>query len=498
MVLDTSWPDLTSIKEQIDRRDLSSARQDLIDYIREVPESAEAFFLLAKVQTELGLPGPAAAARKRAAQLEILARGSQPSIAAGRYRSLAAGNDGGGPPFRLDRYEFGPLNARPVPGGRIECSTSLCGEAVLRVYPQAMNKLFRKEKEYLSLLTSRNLQSAPRLLASGALPDKGSFAILSAHRADRGGFGLADLFLALLEHRSAGLYPGHLGAEAVSFDAVSGICRFAYYGLASVLPDEVLNLTPTEYLTWCRQMESDRISPSDPFSLLLSPDRNENWMWEENRLNLLATRLFRQQRMTSIPEPSVQSLDLEAVFLHGSRRLRRQKEILDQVSFADGESVLDIGCGLGACSQHLATKGCRVTGVDVEERVLLSARMAAGINRTKVDFQLLDLDFADPPGSPVNTLLLFAVLHHCRNRELVLNRLARLAARRILIECAPQENGFKWLGRWYQKMPEWSFDCEENLVLWLESGLPGYHLAWNFGPTDLGRSVYLFEREVPS
>ncbi|AHM57849.1 UbiE/COQ5 methyltransferase (plasmid) [Peptoclostridium acidaminophilum DSM 3953] len=63
-----------------------------------------------------------------------------------------------------------------------------------------------------------------------------------------------------------------------------------------------------------------------------------------------------------------------------------------------GMKILDVGCGTGNFSIRLAEMGCRVTGIDVSEKMLEIARIKAAEKNLDIDFINMDahkLEFAD-------------------------------------------------------------------------------------------------------
>jgi SAM-dependent methyltransferase len=62
------------------------------------------------------------------------------------------------------------------------------------------------------------------------------------------------------------------------------------------------------------------------------------------------------------------------------------------VAAAPGRDVLDVGCGTGIVARPVAAAGCRVLGVDVDER------MAAFARRSGVDVEVAAFEAWDPAG----------------------------------------------------------------------------------------------------
>ena len=79
-----------------------------------------------------------------------------------------------------------------------------------------------------------------------------------------------------------------------------------------------------------------------------------------------------------------------------------------------GKSVLDVGCNMGLLSHYLHDKGCKVTGIDMDEKVITGAKMVANILGKDIDFKYLDLDHAKIE-EEYDTVCLFSVIHHVAN-----------------------------------------------------------------------------------
>jgi len=480
----------------LEKRSLEAARELLGKAIELDPLEPEAFTLLALVYEGMGYPEKQAAAEKRVRQLEHMNLNDKPPAAAERYAALLTAKREPETCLVVGKWRFGPL--APVPGGHSSrrVATSTDGTAFVKVY-EVGEAGAEHELGLLRHLTEAGCASAPAILEEGSLPTGERYAVLSCARADRGGFGLPEVLLALLEQQALGVYPGRIGLPQIRYDSLSGICQFSSYDTAVELDEPTRGLCAKAYLDWCVDREQERCAREGGVPFIVPASQSPEWIWKGERLNLLATQAFRNQRLGDIPEPSVQSIHLDKVTFTGSRPWTVQAEFLDKITFTAGERVLDLGCGLGAGSQYLARRGCVVTGVDVEERMLPGTRLAANLAGLRIDFRCHDLDYEDLDGQ-WDTVLLLSVLHHFSYLEEAAGRLERKGARRLIMEAAPREQGYKWFGRWYQKSGGWILEDVDALGLWLKNLFPGYGLMEDLGPTEHGRHLLVFEREAVS
>ena len=98
------------------------------------------------------------------------------------------------------------------------------------------------------------------------------------------------------------------------------------------------------------------------------------------------------------------------------RLLRRavHDEIGDR--FVAGDKILDLGCGTGEDAVHFASRGIRVHGIDVSERMVLQARAKVGPEWG--DFTVGDLAKGSLPGGPFDGAIAnFGVLNCLRDRR---------------------------------------------------------------------------------
>jgi len=64
--------------------------------------------------------------------------------------------------------------------------------------------------------------------------------------------------------------------------------------------------------------------------------------------------------------------------------------VFEMLNPQKGEKIIDIGCGTGVFSISLAKKGCRVTGIDVSEKMLEKGRLNAEKFNEDIDFTAAD------------------------------------------------------------------------------------------------------------
>lgn len=95
----------------------------------------------------------------------------------------------------------------------------------------------------------------------------------------------------------------------------------------------------------------------------------------------------------------------------------------------EGSRVLDLGCGNGALLRHLIdTKGCRGTGVDIDDVAVLEA-ISAGVEVIELDLDTELTEFAD---ESYDVVILSRTLQVVLNPEAVLSQMARIGTRSIL------------------------------------------------------------------
>ncbi|TMC08209.1 MAG: class I SAM-dependent methyltransferase [Chloroflexi bacterium] len=92
-----------------------------------------------------------------------------------------------------------------------------------------------------------------------------------------------------------------------------------------------------------------------------------------------------------------------------------------------GQAVLDVPCGSGRIANRLAARGCRVVGVDANERFLAEARADAGSRGVDVEYRrgdMRELDFVEQFDGAVNWFTSFGYFDDAGNKAM-LRRLHR-------------------------------------------------------------------------
>lgn len=119
--------------------------------------------------------------------------------------------------------------------------------------------------------------------------------------------------------------------------------------------------------------------------------------------------------------------DTESEFkpLHDINPLRTNY-IEEHVSLA-GKKVLDVGCGGGILSEAMALRGADVTGLDMGEANLNTAKLHALESGVKVDYQLCAVeDFAEQHPESFDVVTCLEMLEHVPDPVSIINALTKL------------------------------------------------------------------------
>jgi 2-polyprenyl-3-methyl-5-hydroxy-6-metoxy-1,4-benzoquinol methylase len=111
---------------------------------------------------------------------------------------------------------------------------------------------------------------------------------------------------------------------------------------------------------------------------------------------------------------------------------------LERIGHLAGARILEVGCGTGALSVHLALRGALVTGIDVSaENVSLAQRRArANGVADRARFTAVPVEDVDEPDGTYDAIIGNQVLHHFELEEAMPNirRLLRPGGRAVFCE----------------------------------------------------------------
>jgi SAM-dependent methyltransferase len=103
-----------------------------------------------------------------------------------------------------------------------------------------------------------------------------------------------------------------------------------------------------------------------------------------------------------------------------------ERLLLELVGSVSGKRVLDVGCGDGVLSVHLAQAGGIVVGLDTDQRVLAAARERARISQAAADFVEGDARSLPFDDSSFDVVVAVTVLCFVADSERAVKEMARV------------------------------------------------------------------------
>jgi len=100
---------------------------------------------------------------------------------------------------------------------------------------------------------------------------------------------------------------------------------------------------------------------------------------------------------------------------HAERGINRAEKLLNFIDVKEGQHFLEVGCGNGAVSKHVARKyRLNVTGVDIDpEQIQLAQNNIDDIS--DIHFSVGDGTSLSFPDSEFDIVLAFGIMHHISN-----------------------------------------------------------------------------------
>jgi 2-polyprenyl-3-methyl-5-hydroxy-6-metoxy-1,4-benzoquinol methylase/GT2 family glycosyltransferase/Tfp pilus assembly protein PilF len=343
------------------------------------------------------------------------------------------------------------------------------------------------EIEIIKYLNSRECVSSPRIVSEGRLKS-GEKYFIQERIYGRPGFNKpADMLFSVIEQKNFGVCEGDLKKENFIFNSES-FCNIIDYDQA-IIDERLARMGNIEYLEWFAQYFENRWN-ADYFKFI-GHSRDEIFsLFKNDSFNLAATTIFKEQITTNSESGIYHSLNTEKAYIEGARDLNHRLSLLNDIEFKRGESVLDVGCNMGLLGHYLHDRGCRVTGVDMDRKIVAGAKMVANILNKNIQFKWLDLDIGKIE-EDYDTICLFSVIHHVKKFKQVTENIAQ-RCNRIIIECGLKEHGSKPINGKWTNTSGWEFDSLQELTSYLEAEFVGFKFQKNHGNVDRNRGIITF------
>ncbi|CAM8394440.1 Methyltransferase domain containing protein [Candidatus Methylopumilus universalis] len=409
--------------------------------------------------------------------------------------------------FLDKRIDYLPLSA---------VSRSIDGSKVLKL---EFIKHFRKrnsldqEAEIIRFLSSKGCISIPNLLDHGKLKinqlldflPSSDFDLLEKLDINEISFMIIDyvpteakipfpdLIFSLIEQKSFGIYHGDLKPANLRFDIKKGVCVFIDFDQALYLASNVMAINPLEFIKWCDLHDSEAYGSYfgnclRHFFGFFRP-LHLNLLFRKGAFNLAKTTPYKRQSTTNTKNGVYHTITSKDIFADGVRDLKDRSLLLEVVEFARGETVLDVGCNAGLLCHYLAGRGCLPTGIELDQSIVVAAKMISNVLGVDSNFHAIDLD-VDPIPGVFDTICLFSVIHHTKNLSDNGIKIAN-ACNRILIECRLHEKGRKPIMKngkiLWESTSVWDYKEEEDLFKGLMNLFPNFQALRKVGNADKDR-----------
>jgi glycosyltransferase involved in cell wall biosynthesis/SAM-dependent methyltransferase len=350
-----------------------------------------------------------------------------------------------------------------------------------------------EEIEIIKYLNSKGCVSCPRLLSDGKLKTGERYFIQQRIDSQRK-FNTADMVFSVLEQKSFGVCQGDLKIENFIFDGDS-VCYIIDYDQA-IYDERFVSMGNIEYFQWIAQYIINRWKNHGITDFYTSHGLNKGEifsLFQNGAFNLAATTIFTEQITTDSDSGIYHSLNTDKLYIEGARDLNPRLDVLKAIEFKDGETVLDVGCNMGLLAHYLYDRGCTVTGIDMDGKIIIGAKMIANILNKDIQFKCLDVDEAAIE-KEYDTICLFSVIHHVKKFRQVTDNIAQKCSR-IILECGLKEHGSKPIGGKWTATNGWEFNSLQEVVRYLETVFRGFKFQTSHGSVDRDRQIISFVKK---
>lgn len=402
----------------------------------------------------------------------------------------------------MGKYDFG--ERRKTPAGN--CSVAFNQDYIIKIehtrHPWKLRTL-DEEIEIIKYLNDKGCVSCPKLADDGTA-QSGQRYYIQERIINCRPFNPADMMFSILEQKNFGVCQNDFKKDNFLFDNNS-VCYIVDYDQA-LRDDKIISMGNLEYLEWYNDYFVDRWrkigdewkKPNLYFSDFYTfgdLDKQEILsLFRNGSFNLGATTVFKEQITTNTESGFYHKLDTDTLYIDGARDLKPRTAALDTIEFKDGEAVLDVGCNMGLLSHYLHDRGCKVTGVEMDEKMVIGAKMVANILGKNIRFEYKDVDKTKIT-EKYDTVCLFSVLPHLQNIQAAAENISQICDR-IILECRLVEYGSKPIdGKWCGTS-KWSFNSQQELIKFCESIFKGFKFLRTHGKVDRDREILTFIKEV--
>ena len=397
----------------------------------------------------------------------------------------------------------------------VACSVD--GKKVLKLQfkknPRKKNSLL-EEAKIIKFLNESGCMSAPKLIGFGHITlkdiepklenkfshqlnnlDKFEYLIIE-YLSFNQNTKIADVILSMLEQKACGIYHADIKPSNIRFNSNEGVAKLINYDQAQKLSNEIIEYNAKLFMEWCDKNEKQKYD--NKFSSWTRHFKNFNNkrhldpMFRNGAFNLLLTSLYEKQVTTMTKNGVYHTINSKTIYADGIRNLDDRAKILDNLKFASGERILDVGCNAGLLCHYLSKRGCVTTGYEMDRFIINSAKIISNILGIKAHFETVDLDEVAELDH-FDTICLFSVIHHTRNMRENGIKISK-SCNRILIECRLVENGKKPEINKYGKVcwknsSNWNYNNMSELTKGLENLFPGFNLKTLVGYVDKNRMI---------
>ena len=356
-------------------------------------------------------------------------------------------------------------------------------------------RTFEEEIEIIKRLNVQGCVCCPRFVSEGKLKNGERYFIQQRFN-NRRGFNVADMIFSILEQKSFGICQGDFKRDNFIFDNDS-VCHIIDYDQA-IYDQRFINMGNLEYLDWFNGFFVNRwkklgLNIHDIYSFGKFQKEEVLALFKNDSFNLAETSIFSEQITTNTKSGIYHSLSTDKLYIDGARNLDSRLAALNSIEFKENEKVLDVGCNMGLLAHYLHDRGCKVTGIDMDRKIITGAKMVANILNKDIEFEYLDLDTARIE-EHYDTICLFSVIHHVANFQQATENIAQ-KCNRIILECGLQEHGAKPVHGTWVRASGWDFNCSRELIDYLEKVFTGFKFKNYHGRVDRHREIITFVKE---